>query len=318
MPVYGVEAFVERCASSLMKQTLSDVEFIFVDDCSPDCSMEIIRKITGNYPQKNVRFLRHDSNRGLPAARNTGMAAASGEYVYLCDSDDFLEPDMLEKLYGKAAVTDADMVWSDWYLTFGENERYMSQPSACSGREALSLALSGAMKYNVWNKLVRRSLYENNGIRFPEGHSMGEDMTMLRVMACAAKTAYVPTALYHYIRTNSGAMTQIYSDRHLAELRHNVDESVRFISEHIADSTISYELDLFKLSVKLPFLFTGRKRDARLWTQWYSESNRNIMSNRRQALHTRLLQQCAAMGLTWVNILYTRIVFNFFYGKIFK
>lgn len=318
VPVYEVERFVGRCVESLMDQTLSDVEFIFVDDCTPDASMDIIRNVTNRYPRRTVKFLRHEKNRGLPAARNTGMSVASGEYIYHCDSDDFLEVEMLEKLYSAAKEHNADLVWSDWFLTFGKNERYMTQPAAASGREALSLSLSGLMKYNVWNKIARRSVYEKNGIRFPEGHSMGEDMTMLRIMACSEKTAYVASALYHYVRTNTDAMTQTYSERHLQDLRQNVDETEKFIAKRVSDTSIGHELNLFKLSVKLPFLFTGKMKDIRLWRKWYPEANRYIMSNKRQALRTRLLQKSAAMGMTWVNILYTRIVFDFLYGKIFR
>lgn len=318
VPVYGVERFVERCVESLMQQTLRDVEFIFVDDCTPDKSMEIVHGVIARYPGKEVKFLRHDRNRGLPAARNTGMSVAKGEYIYHCDSDDFLEPELLEKLYHKAIECDADMVWCDWYLSFGKNERYMSQPDASTGREALRNALTGIMKYNVWNKITRRSLFIDNGVCFPEGFSMGEDMTMIRLMACAGKTSCLPSALYHYVRTNTGAMTQSYSEKHLRALRHNVAETVDFIDKHVSDSSIGTELNLFKLCVKLPFLFTGKREDIGIWREWYTEANRYIMSNRSQSMRTRLLQLCASMGMTWVNVLYTKLVFNFFYGKIFK
>lgn len=147
---------------------------------------------------------------------------------------------------------------------------------------------------------------------------MGEDMTMIRLMACAGRTARVAEALYHYVRTNASAMTQTYSARHLEELRLNVDETESFLRKHVADDSIDRELNLFKLSVKLPFLFTGHRKDCLMWRKWYPEANRHIMANKGQALHTRMLQWCAAKGLTWVNIVYTRVVFNFFYGTIFK
>lgn len=320
MPVYGVARFVERCVESLLSQTLGEVEYIFVDDCTPDDSIAIIRSVIERYPERlaDCRILRHDVNCGLPAARNTGMGVASGEYVYHCDSDDFLEFDMLELLYSKAKSMDADMVWADWYLSFEGNERYMTQPSASTGREALSRVLDGTMKYNVWNKLTRRKLFVDNCIEFPSGRAMGEDMTMIRLLACAARTAYVGKALYHYVRTNMGAMTQIYSDNHLSELKENVAETESFLRSVVTDCDIDSELALFKLNVKLPFLFTGKLTDVRRWQKWYPETNRYIMTNSRQSMRTRLLQWCASAGLTWVNMLYTRVVFNFIYGKIYK
>lgn len=104
IPVYNVGKFIERCARSLMEQTMDNVEYIFVDDASPDNSIQILQKVLADYPNRrdNVRILTHAENKGLPAARNTGLAVATGEYIFHCDSDDFVEPDMLEQLYGKA------------------------------------------------------------------------------------------------------------------------------------------------------------------------------------------------------------------------
>ena len=82
VPVYGVEKFVEHCTVSLMDQTLDGVEYIFVDDCTPDGSVGIIRNVISRYPDKDVRIVSHSVNRGLPAARNTGISLANGEYIF--------------------------------------------------------------------------------------------------------------------------------------------------------------------------------------------------------------------------------------------
>lgn len=317
-PVYGVERFIGRAAESMMSQTLDDVEFIFVDDCTPDSSIEVLRTVTARYPERNVQILRHDINRGLPAARNTGLEAAHGKYIFHWDSDDYAEPELLGSLYSAAERERCDYVWCDWYLTFGTNSRTMRQPDAESPREALSIALSGGMKYNVWNKLVARKLYEDNEIRFPEGYSMGEDMTMIKLLAKAEKTGHVAKPLYHYIRTNSDAMTQVYSPRHLEELQHNTADICSYLNCEIADKEILKELNWFKLNVKLPFLFSGRKDDIRLWRSWYKEADKDIMSNRRQALRTRLLQWTAAHNLGIVNSVYNALVFKFIYGVIYR
>ena len=104
VPVYKVEAFIEHCIRSLMEQTLREVEFVIVDDCSPDNSLSIARRVIKDYPEREgqVRLIRHEANKGLPAARNSGLAVATGEYVFHCDSDDFVEPEMLERLYRTA------------------------------------------------------------------------------------------------------------------------------------------------------------------------------------------------------------------------
>lgn len=317
-PVYGVERFIGRAVESMMAQTLDDVEFIFVDDCTPDGSVSVLRDVVVRYPERQVRILRHDVNRGLPAARNTGLDAARGEYIFHWDSDDFAEPDMLERLYSEATAMGRDYVWCDWFLTFSTNSRVMRQPSAATPREALSIVLAGGMKYNVWNKLVARRLYDETGIRFPESRAMGEDMTMIKLLAKARSVGHVDCPLYHYIRTNSGAMTQIYSPRHLEELRRNTADVCDYLQTEISDAAIDREINWFKLNVKLPFLFSGRKADMKLWRQWFPESNGSIMSNRRQALRTRVLQWTAAHRLGVVNDLYNILVFRIIYGVIYR
>lgn len=293
---------------------MQDVEFIFVDDCTPDRSIDVLRATLDAFPQRaaSVIILRHETNKGLPTARNTGLAEARGKYIFHWDSDDYAEPDMLECLYEAAEHNNADYVWSDWFLSLENGERQMSQPDASTPREALASLLAGRMKYNVLNKLVARRLYELSGIRFPDGLSMGEDMTMIKLLSKARSTAHISKPLYHYIRTNAGAMTQIYSERHLRELRQNTADVCSYLSESISDEAITEQINWFKLNVKLPFLFTGRHTDIKLWRKWYSEADDYIMSNRDQALRTRITQKAAAMHLDAVVLVYNSLI-NLFY-----
>lgn len=259
IPIYKVEAFIGRCATTLMEQTLRDVEYIFVDDATPDKSIQILQEVISRYPERKSKthIVRHETNKGLPAARNTGLSLAQGKYIFHCDSDDYVEPTLLEELYEIAEKKNADIVWCDWFLTFTENERYMKQPSFDTPMEALKAMLSGGMKYNVWNKLVRRSLYTDYGIEFPAGYGMGEDMTMMMLFAHAKRVAYVPQAYYHYIKTNTNAFSQTYSERHLEELKHNVQRIIDYMQD-IYGETLEKELNFFKLDVKFPFLIAGQ------------------------------------------------------------
>ena len=297
IPVYGVAGFVERCTESLMSQSMREgVEFIFVDDATPDESIALVRKVVERHPERaaQVRILTHEANQGLPAARNTGLAEARGTYVFHCDSDDYVEPEMLETLLDAAERHRADMVWCDWYLTFAENERYMRQPEYATAAEALRAMMAGAMKYNVWNKLVRRSLFTENHILFPAGYGMGEDMTMMRLAACARKVAYVPHAFYHYVKTNTNSFCQTYSERHLQELRHNVGETAAFVLNRLGTEW-EREVAFLKLEAKFPFLISdGRQGEYRRWTEWYPEANAYIMQNKSVSLRSRMVQWLAA------------------------
>ena len=110
--VYKVEKYIERCARSLFEQTLQDIEYIFVDDCTPDRSIEILERVLEDYPERKsqVIILHNERNSGLPFSRRRGVEAASGDYIIHCDSDDWPESDMYAKLYAKASSENLDMV----------------------------------------------------------------------------------------------------------------------------------------------------------------------------------------------------------------
>lgn len=318
VPVYGVEKFVEHCAVSLMEQTLDGVECIFVDDCTLDNSVDIIRDVISRYPDRDARIVSHSENRGLPSARNTGLGLATGKYVFHCDGDDWIEPNMLEKMYAVAENANADIVYCDFYLTYEKNERYMSNPCLESREELLRQGfLSGAMKYNVWNKLVRRSLYTDNAILFPDGHSMGEDMTMIRLTACAERVKYLPEALYHYVQTNSSAFSKTQSLKQLDDIQYNVDATVSFLREKYGDN-IEDDIRNFKLSIKFPFLITDNREQYRLWEEWYPEANSNVLSNRMLSLRAKMLQWMASRKLWFGVRLYYFFVYKVLYRLLYK
>lgn len=320
IPVYGVEAFIERSASNLFSQTLREVEFIFVDDATPDNSVPLIEKCLKSFPERasQVQILRHSENRGLPAARNTGLAIARGEYIYHCDSDDWMEPRMLEIMYEAAHSSDADIVYCDFYLSFEKNERYMSTPDYETAEKMLRKGfLAGCMKYNVWNKLVKRRIYTENAILFPEGHPMGEDMTMIRLAACANKVSHIAEGLYHYVKLNKGAYSNSYSPQKLNDIRYNTDQTLSFLHNRFGN-TIEEDLTSFQLSIKLPFLLTDDKTLYKLWEEWYPEANRFANSNKELPVRTRLLQWMAAKRQWWYVKLYYRLIYKFIYGVIYK
>lgn len=319
IPIYKVEPFIERCATTLMEQTLREVEYIFVDDATPDNSIRILEDVIARYPHRKeqVRIVHHTENKGLPAARNTGLALATGEYIFHCDSDDYVEPSMLEEMYSTAKEQDADIVWCDWFLTFAQNERYMKQPFYETPLEALKAMLSGAMKYNVWNKLVKHSLYVDNNIQFPAGYGMGEDMTMMMLFANANRVAYLPKAFYHYLKLNTGAFSQTYSARHLQELKHNVSRISDYMQTKYGNE-LAKELAFFKLEAKFPFLITNDDKKYKLWKEWYPEANDYILQNRNVSLRSRWLQWCAWKGQWWMVRLHYLLVIKIVYGIIYK
>lgn len=321
VPVYNVSPFLPRCIQSLMKQTLSDVEYIFVDDCSTDDSYDVLWRELQKYSPRleHVQVIRHPQNKGLPSARNSGLKRAKGEFVFHCDSDDYLEIDAMELLFEVAKSEGSDLVWCDWFLTYPKSERYMSQKMILevTPLHYLTEILYGRLKYNVWNKFIKRSLYERNQISFPDGYGMGEDMTMIKLVAVAAKVSYLPKALYHYLKYNTEAFTNNFNDKHFSQMLHNAEDTFSFL-QNISIEEVEEVINGFKLNLKFPFLISNSYSSYRIWVTLYPESNKFIMKNPYIGVRAKLLQWLASNRLFFLLWIYNQVVYKFIYRLRFK
>ena len=124
VPVYKAEAYLHRCVDSILAQTFTDFELLLIDDGSPDRSGEICDE----YAQKDSRIrVIHKENGGVSSARQRGLDEAVGEYTIHVDSDDWVEPNMLEELYKKAKQDDADIVICDYFNNIGTKQTICRQ-----------------------------------------------------------------------------------------------------------------------------------------------------------------------------------------------
>lgn len=203
IPVYNVEQYVGAALRSVLDQSYKDVEVIVVDDCGMDASMAVVEQLAAGNPC--VRILHHDHNRGLSAARNTGMAVAGGEYVFFLDSDDKLTPDCLAKLHAKARETDADVTMGSYETFGGENKKYVADDTPF---------------VTAWNKLCKRAFLQDHGIRFVEG-LIHEDCPWSFEVECKGATfAYVTDITYLYlVREGSLQTGKDYSKHFEAYMR---------------------------------------------------------------------------------------------------
>lgn len=205
IPIYKVEKYIERCARSLFKQTLESIEFIFVDDCSPDNSITILRNVLNEYPNRisATKIIKHERNRGLAAARNTGRDIAQGEYLISCDSDDWVEENMYELMYQKAQQTNADIVICDWEEVYATTKKRIFTNPPTDNIKCVAALLSGKIHGSVVNKLIKKSLYTKNNIQCKEGMNFCEDLYVTyRLLYFAQSIAYINLPLYHYNQTN--------------------------------------------------------------------------------------------------------------------
>lgn len=166
VPVYGVEKYIERCARSLFEQTLEDMEFVFVDDCTKDKSIAILEKVIEDYPKrkKQIKIIHHDHNKGLSHARETGVNNAAGDYIGHCDSDDWVDKNMYEEMYVKAIDGGFEYVKCGHKKTDGinviENIPVFGNNKNITSELALRYLLQFKGWNSIWDTLVKRDLYE--------------------------------------------------------------------------------------------------------------------------------------------------------------
>ncbi len=202
IPVYGVEKYIERCARSLFEQTLDDIEYLFIDDCTPDRSIEVLRSVLEEYPQRKEQVVIHrmEQNSGQAKVREWGMMNATGEYVIHCDSDDWVETDAYEKLYNQADIENADMVFCNYYEEYGTKRERVTKDvrPGDSNITLLKRLLCGKGNLNsLWSLLVSKELY--NDIVYPRNNQSEDFAIVSQLLLNSQNRIAIPDFLYHYV-----------------------------------------------------------------------------------------------------------------------
>ncbi|MCQ4948498.1 glycosyltransferase family 2 protein [Bittarella massiliensis (ex Durand et al. 2017)] len=213
VPVYKVEAYLDRCVQSILNQTFSDFELILVDDGSPDrCGQMCDVYAQGD---RRVRVI-HKKNGGLSDARNAGIDAARGEYLGFVDSDDEIAPDMYESLYRLLQEGDADLSVCGLCDYFADGTAIPQAKQELKGvfaaEEALGEVLRGqSISVNAVNKLYKKNLFD--GIRFPVGKTTEDGFIMVKLVAKTERVAVDTAVKYRYWRREGSITTGSFSEK---------------------------------------------------------------------------------------------------------
>ncbi len=275
VPIYNVEKYIERCAVSLFEQDFDEIEYIFVNDCTPDNSVGILEKIIEKYPNRkpHIKIIHHEENKGLGNARRTGLKEAKGEYIIHIDSDDWVELDIISSLYNKAKVTDADIVTCDYSVNFQNEEVYKKQNYTENVEQDVWNLWIGILRPYLCNKLVKRDLYINNAIYPPTEISIAEDYWLsVRLFSMVKKIAYVPKALCHYWLENPNSLTHNFNTKSFDDIRWCITSTTDFLHQKGLYKKYKEAFNTKKLSY-LIWLNNG-KYDRKLINSICSEANK--------------------------------------------
>lgn len=215
VPIYNVEKYIERCARSIFEQTYQNLEIIFIDDCTPDKSIIILKNILEDYPDRKsqTRIITHERNRGLAAARLSGLRVCRGKYIQQVDSDDYIACNMIEQMYSEAELKNADITVCDFNIVYPNKIRCQSLSIPLDHIEFMNKVLTGEIHSSVWNKLIRRDLYIKNKVYPTEGINQFEDLSvMYKLLYFANRIAYISKPLYFYSMENPNSYTRIKMD----------------------------------------------------------------------------------------------------------
>lgn len=207
VPVYNVEKEIRKCLDSLKNQTYGDFEVLCVDDCGNDSSIDIVKE----YAQNDSRFkiLTHEHNKGVSAARNTGLDNATGEFIMFIDSDDWLELNALEEVKKAFDKSKSDVVMFGNYDCYPDKEKKAHDDYTKQNNKhvAVDEKLLDAVVGVVWNRAYRKSLIDDNNIRFPEGMIVEDSEFTFKVCMHIKSIYFIADVLYNYLRNREGSYT---------------------------------------------------------------------------------------------------------------
>lgn len=271
VPIYGVEKFIKRCATSLFEQTLDDVEYIFVDDCTKDCSVDVLESVIQKYPSRKpqIKIIHHERNKGLPIARQTGLRCAQGEYIAHCDSDDWVDINIYQLMYQTAKRRNADIVTCDYYQ--GDEENHTRHYVRHFDRNTMiSAMLTHTTPVSVWNKLVKRDLYFGADIIYPH-NNFGEDLAlMIQIVNRSNVIEHIDMPLYYYY-CNEDSLTKGRTPERLFKNWQDMSSNTQIIIDYLRGKGLldNYKNEIINLkeecrSMILPIINMPGNRDRYL------------------------------------------------------
>lgn len=214
IPIYNVEEYLPKCLDSVINQTYKDLEIICVNDCSPDnCD-----KILQDYASKDerIKIINREKNGGLSAARNTGMDAATGEYIYFIDSDDWIDNDYIEQMVKAALKNKAEVVLNTNILLHKADKtpwQHMPQYTMNFAKDQFLDAQSCILNiiWNTWAYLWKKSFLDRINARFPEGYVIEDIYFQATTLVYLNQLYIIRNGAYHYIQRPSSIMGSLSS-----------------------------------------------------------------------------------------------------------
>ena len=301
VPVFNAASYIDRCARSLLMQTLDSVELLFIDDCSSDDSLNLLKSIQSQFPQKKefIQVLQMKENSGQAAVRALGVKMARGTFIAFCDSDDWVDCHMYERMYNSAKEYDADVVVCDYLRVDGDNQIPYKGALTDSRIQFLKDLVSQQVAGSLCNKIFKRSLF-NRDISFPQ-ENMAEDLVLsFQLIWYAENLIYIPAPLYYYFVNPNSTTTVIQNDkvlRRFSSAEKNVQKLTLFLQKNGILVDFKRELDVLRYKQKNLLLPYVKDRSIYLkWKESYQDLNLKALYMRHIPLKSKVRFYLAMLG----------------------
>lgn len=275
VPFYNVEKYVGKCVESLFNQTYSNIEYVFVDDCSPDNSLKIIKDMIDefNIPSERYNIVIHKTNMGISTSRNDCITNAKGDYILFIDSDDWIEIDMVEKLVNATKENNADISGCSYIEEYPDKSIYFSQKYTNDHLEMMKAITILTIKGVMWKLLIKRSVIVNNNIKFiPDNNMVDDYLFCCQVFYYARTFASVDEYLYHYIQYNPNNYSHVTLFNIESQAK-AVEETEKFYKDKGIYDELKNELNQRKFLLKLPLILDQNCINTNKWRTIFPECN---------------------------------------------
>ena len=291
VPFYKVENYVGRCVESLFTQTYKNIEYVFVNDCTPDGSMEVINeKIDKHGMNDKCKMIIHNQNQGISASRNDCLDNMTGDFFLFIDSDDYIDKDMVELLVDAAIKEDADISGCGYIEEFADHSVEHPQKYTNDHGEMMRAITLLTIKGVMWKLLVRSTIVteHKDEVRFIPDRNMVDDyLFCCQIFYYAKRFASVDRCMYHWIQYNPNNYTHttVFAVESQAAAIRKTEE---FYREKGVYDVVKTELIQRKFISKLPLLFDKECIDVVRWRNLFPESN-NVWKEMSFSLGNKML-----------------------------
>lgn len=289
IPIYNVEQFIQRCARSLFEQTANKryiIEYIFVNDCTPDDSEAMLLETIKQYPKfvDRIKLIKHNKNMGLFLARRTGLMNANGKYIIHIDSDDWLESNMLESMLTKILEENADMCYCGAYHDYIDGTTRVNYiPNVDKGDDYIQIMIRFPHLWNVWTKMFRLSIAKKADCDLgDEIVTSGEDLrrNVANLLYCNKVTG-LENNLYHYCE-NKNSITKSSKD-YLPDMVANGDFLEEKLPYKYKEAILTYKRETLFYAITKNSEYV-RSNATMLWSEAYN----NLLLDKKLRLTQKL------------------------------